>query len=187
MYNESYEEYIRSILGYPNYNSNHFENDGYYSNNIYRNIEQDNQLETCYPEIYKIIYPMVEKACINNQRPVTSELIDELTDEIYNSVESDNEIKVNINLTNETTSNNNRNIPTVNQVKKEMADERKNDNNRQFRNNSLRDLIKILLIRDFIRNNQYRPNRPPMMRPPFPGGPGPNNPPRPPIMPRYNI
>lgn len=189
MYNESYEDYIRSILGYPNYNSNNCCENNYNSNMTnYGNSEneQDAQLEACYPEIYKVIYPMVNKACNANTKPVTPELIDELTDEIYSAVENDNSVNVTINLTNEVQSTGNRNAS--NNVKTEDTQRVRED--RQFRNRSLQDLIRILLIRELLRRRRrfpgnrppFPPNRPPM-RPPFPGGPGGG---RPPIMPRSN-
>lgn len=188
--NESYEDYIRSILGYPNYNSNNCCTNSYNANMTnYRNneYEQTNQLEDCYPEIYKIIYPMVSKACDTNTRPVTPELIDELTDEIYSAIENDNTINVTINLTNEVQSMGNRS--TSNSVKTENTRDVKENQreDRQFRNRNLQDLIRILLIRELLRRRRFPGNRPPFppnrppMRPPFPGGPGGG---RPPMMPR---
>ena len=76
MYNQDYEEYIRSILGYNNeidketpytsYNMNNMTNTTYQNdyNNTYR---QTDELEQYYPEIYKIVYPMVKKVCNNNR------------------------------------------------------------------------------------------------------------------------
>lgn len=191
MYNESYEEYIRSILGYPNYNSNSCYENQYNSNMANRrNSEMDAQLEECYPEIYRVVYPMVNKACTTNTRPITPELIDELTDEIYSAVETDNNINISINLTNEVQTTGNRN--TANRVNTENAKEvpQNRGEDRQFRNRGLQDLIRILLIRELLgrpgrfpgNRPPFPPNRPPMMRPPFPGGPGG----RPPIMPRGN-
>lgn len=192
--NESYEDYIRSILGYPNYNSSNCCINNYNSNMTnYSNSghEQDTQLEACYPEIYKVIYPMVIKACTTNTRPVTPELIDKLTDEIYSAVENDNTINVTVNLTNEVQSTGNRNAsnPAKTEKANEVREEPRED--RQFRNRSLQDLIRILLIRELLRRRErfpgnrppFPPNRPPIMRPPFPGGLGGG---RPPIMPRSN-
>ena len=177
--NESYEEYIRSILGYPNYNNRHFEETQYYSNN-YPKYEQNEELEECYPEIYKIVYPMITTT---NDKPINPNLIDELTEEIYQSIETENELKININLTNQTSSSsNNRNITTTN-PRKEVTPEKRGEN-RQFKNNSLKDLIRILLIRELLGNRPNRPNRPTFNRPPFPGGAGNFRPPMQPIMPR---
>lgn len=191
MYNESYEEYIRSILGYPNYNSNSCCENQYDSNIANRrNSETNAQLEECYPEIYRVVYPMVSKACTTNTRPITPELIDELTQEIYSAVETDNDINISINLTNEVQTTGNRN--TANRVNTENVKEvpQNRGEDRQLRNRGLQDLIRILLIRELLRRPgrfpgnrpPFPPNRPPIMRPPFPGGPGG----RPPIMPRGN-
>ena len=48
---------------------------------------QIQELEKCYPEIYQIVYPMVQKACAENRGEITRELVDRLTDEIYSAVE----------------------------------------------------------------------------------------------------
>ena len=202
MYNETYDDYIRSILGYPNnnmYNTNSGENDYMYS----AQNNSSEELEQYYPEIYKIIYPMVCKSCDNNSSPITRELIENMTDEIYFAVESDNEIDLNITINNEVRNNNsevqsnstqsikNRNISNTKDknitIKEEHRKDKENREDRRIRNNTLRDLIKILIIRQLLRNRPNRPNfphqppRPP--RPPFPGGPGPGQG-RPPIMPR---
>lgn len=190
MYNETYEEYIRSILGYPNYrNNNYMENSYSTMPSTYGNSEQNTELEACYPEIYKVVYPMVNKACSNNTRPVTSALIDELTNEIYLSIENDNEINVTINLTNEVGGNpSNRSNPINSSTNVSKTTQRSKENrgeDRQFRNRGLQDLIRILLIRELLGRPGNRPPMPPQrppMRPPFPGGPGQG--PRPPIMPR---
>lgn len=190
--NESYEDYIRSILGYPNYNSNNncFSNSYNFDMTNYRNSghEQDTQLEDCYPEIYKIIYPMVNKACTTNTRPITSELIDELTDEIYLAVENNNTINVTINLTNEVPYTEKRNTSNLAKTEKEKGVRENSKEDRQFRNRNLHDLIRILLIRELLRRKErfpgnrppFPPNRPPM-RPPFPERPGGG---RSPMMPR---
>ena len=149
MYNESYEEYIRSILGYEPRNT--IEKDKY--NEIYEQISydnstnRDNELEECYPEIYKIVYPMVQKRCNNRKERINNEDIENMTDEIYFAVEQ-----------------NNRNRRQTRQI-----------------NRGLRDLIKVLLIRELL-NRPGIPNKPLFpMHPPFPG---PRPPMRPPIRPR---
>lgn len=187
MHNESYEEYIRSILGYPNYNSNNFENTYNYMSPSDTSTNQDDELENCYPEIYKIVYPMITKACSSTTRPVTPELVDELTDEIYSSIETNSEINVNINLTNQVKSSGTQNTISKNSKREPVKENRVE--NRQFRNTTLHDLIRILLIRELLKRRRRFPgNRPPFppgsppMRPPFPGGPGGGG--RPPMMSR---
>ena len=63
-----YEEYMRSVLGYQPASYNN-------TNNI-NNIEeisnhQTQELENCYPDIYRIVYPMVQKACSQNTQTIT--------------------------------------------------------------------------------------------------------------------
>ena len=188
MYDNQYEEYIRSVLGYPSI-TNRNQNQMY--QNEYPNpsqIRMRNDLEECYPEIYKIIYPMVQKACDGNMRANSKEEIEQMTDEIYSAIEDSNQINVNIHLGNTiSTSNTNRSqnnnelskekIPKKNSEKQEV--ENKNvdaENKRSPRNNNLRDLIKILLIRELLGrpHNYFPPSPPHHPRPPM----------RPPIMPR---
>ena len=69
MYNQTYEDYIRSILGYNNTSEmspnpvNQFNYN--YSNEFqsnYTNTSRTNEeLEDCYRVFYIIVYPMVEK------------------------------------------------------------------------------------------------------------------------------
>ena len=163
---------------------------------IDRNNQVNAELESCYPEIYKVVYPMVRKACSNITKPATAELIEELTNEIYLSVENDNEINVTINLTNQVgsreenrsnishTAGNRSNMTSNNSSRAEKTRENRGED-RQFRNRGLQDLIRILLIRELLGRPGNRPPMPPQrppMRPPFIGGPGS----RPPIMPRNN-
>ena len=198
MYNETYDEYIRSILGYPsmqtyeegyqdyrnqNMNMNYNATPNMYNNSMNSNPDMD--LESCYPEIYKIVYPMITKKCNNVGTNVTREDIENMTDEIYYALEERNDTKVNINLTNEvrgtenSSSNTARTIDKKPDVKISEASGKKRET-RQF-NRGLRDLIQILLIRELLRRRRegrppiFRP-RPPMrppMRPPFRPGFGP--------------
>ena len=246
MYNQTYEDYIRSILGYPN------QMDNTYSINTRENVYMQSmsdvnsdEIEQFYPEIYKIVYPMVCKVCNNNTRPITKDLIESMTNDIYFSIESDNEIGLNITLGNDVrasdnyssnsnslnssnTQNNSNNTNNFNNsnsfsntnnfvnsvnlsqqnttgkvnqnsTRKSTENQERLENrevtairndNRRIRNNSLRDLIQILIIRQLLRNRHNRPNRPnpPPPRPPFPGGPGQGpGQGRPPIMPRSSF
>ena len=152
-----------------------------------RNIVMD--IENMYPEIYKIIYPMIQKACMQNNRPITEEVLDEMTSDIYNNIEADNIVNLNIDIVNNRNENNSalknsslsketsesRNSQTTNTQKINTSVQ-----NREYRqmNNPIRDLIRILLIRELIGG---RPSpRPPR---PFPPGQGPF-PPRPPRPPK---
>ena len=177
MFNESYEDYIRSILGYPQSNNNN-NNDIYEPNDFNDSIAGDTELESCYPEIYKLVYPMVKKRCAMINGRVRSEDVENITDEIYNAIEQNNEINVNINLGKEINQN------QVNTTNMQRTNNRRRETRQRSINRGLRDLIKILLIRELLgRRIPNRPQFPP--RPPFPG-PEPRPPMRPPIRPRVD-
>lgn len=173
MYNETYDEYIRSILGYParnqfdQFNQGQQEYQGYqeYRNPTFNtniNISGNNvELENSYPEIYKIVYPMITKKCENaRESNITKDDIENMTDEIYYALESKNETQVNI------------------KKRPEVKVSETTGEKRQL-NGGLRDLIQILLIRELL-NRRRPPFRPPMPNPP---GPGPRPPMRPPFGP----
>lgn len=188
MYNETYDDYIRSILGYPpargyedNYQDYRNQNMSMnYNMNSNMNTISDMELESCYPEIYKIVYPMVCKKCDSVRMSVTNDDIQNMTDEIYFALEERNDIQVNINLTNEVrgTEKNSSNLTGTTDKKPDVKISEtsiKNRETRQF-NRNLRDLIQILLIRELLGRRRRRPPMPgprPPMRPPFRPGFGP--------------
>ena len=187
MYNEPYEEYMRNIFGYPLDYRNTYEMDNTMYNGYmqYNNTMQNNneELEDCYPEIYKVVYPMVKKACMTNTKPVTKELIDDMVVEIHSAFEQQSEVtNVNINVGNN--GNNVRSVDTKNSridTKVENKAESKENREKEDRGNNflMNDLIRILILRELLNNN--RPPAPPRPMPP-------NRPPfhnnRPPMMPR---
>lgn len=176
MNNSIYDEYMRSVLGYQPMNFNNTYDTNYddfsMSNTSYDMTAMSNiqraELENCYPEIYKIVFPMVQKACMQNTRPITRELIDSMTEEIYFSIE-DNEL-----------------LESRSKDKTKTSEKATEDRQRIIRNQGLNDLIRILLLRELLgrpgfpggRPPQFlpRPPRPPM-RPPM--GPPPRPQPRP--------
>lgn len=203
MYYQNYEDYMRSILGYPIQLSN--TNMSTYNNSANINYEYvtqtprySSEILDLYPEIYKILNPMVCKICESNTKPITRELIEQMTDEIYLNLESDpasfennDVVNVRVNLPPEKNKNTTRNA--VNDAKKGKDNRAENFNtaienptenrsNRQRSNNILRDLIRILILNRLLGEN-VRPPRPMPPRPPYPGGDSTGN--RPPIRPRY--
>lgn len=220
MYYQNYENYMRAILGQPIQMP---QNDGY---NTYPNYSNSNtqyeylpemprysdEILALYPDIYKIVNPMVCKICEANTKPITRELIEQMTDEIYLNLESDTgleeeiiNVRVNlpktksessgdrrieqsktksINTTANQKNSKNDKLETNSRVE-EKSKETSTSSNRQSRarNNTLRDLIKILILNRLLGIGGRPPRPNPPQRPPFPG-PGP----RPPIMPRntYN-
>lgn len=151
MYNETYDEYIRSILGYSpinSYNNNYQE---HRNQNTNHETRTNTELEKSYPEIYKIVYPMITKKCSNVRSSLTNDDIENMTDEIYYALEDRNEIQLNINLTNDvrtTQSNTTKVVDKKPEVEiKDVTQEKRQT--RQI-NRGLRDLIKILLIRELL-------------------------------------
>lgn len=214
MYYQSYEDYIRSILGYPVQTTNNMyqnstynspnESYGYMQNSLPR---YSNEILDLYPEIYKIVNPMVCKICEANSKPITRELLEQMTDEIYlniegnTNLEEDTTINVRVNLPNSKDKqgeevkqklpslNSSKQVKTTSsskQTRQEEITSLSTEKRQTRRNNTLRDLIKILILNQLLGGGRP-PKRPGMPRPPYPGGPRPN--PRPPINPRdgYNI
>ena len=174
---QGYEDYMRSVLGYSPYVPNDYiytdeQEDIYSYSNDMMQMQPTQDLSPFYPEIYKIIYPMVCKVCnVNLNRELTKELLEQMTDEIYKNMEPEEEPVTR-------TSPPLKNGDVRNPNSKDPQPVRKETRQTNF---LLRDLIRILLLREW-----GRPSRPPM-RPPFPpggrppmgpGGPG-MQPPRP--------
>ena len=166
--NQSIDEYIRSVLGYPSMNMITNNNMNYIRNDLeqmqYEMQNENKELESYYPEIYKIVYPMINKRCSQISEPITQNLIDEITNEIYSSIEVNTPIKVNINLQNQVQGSSNRNNRKQ-IIENDTVKEENKGNDRQTGNSTLNDLIKILILRELLGIS----GRPPRPRPPFPG------------------
>lgn len=185
MYYQNYEDYMRSVLGYPTQNCdtypmNYFEN----TQKCMMPYQNTKELEDCYPEIYKIINPIVCEACDRCNRPITRDTVDNIVEEVYKRIEINNEIAIKINIDNRKVENrtesrvsttklsSNRNINNEQARKTDEIENRQ----RRPRNPFLSDLIRILILNrllggGFFLGNPPRP-RPPM-KPPFSGGPRP--------------
>lgn len=182
-----YEDYMQNLLGYrinpmqntyEKYNNINMPMENFYQcSSTAPNIQcgvQNIDLEKCYPEIYKIIYPMIKKVCMTNTEPITEENIERMVNEIYNNIETGDSITLNINLGNNLVNTTNGNREVLTKKEESRATESRQNN---FLMN---DLIRILLIRELL-------GRPVGPRP-FPPRPFPPEPPmgRPPMMPRYD-
>lgn len=216
MYYQNYEDYMRQVLGYPindpniyetyDYRNDPMSQDTYSSRNQIAISLSEEEMRKCYPEIYHLVNPMVCKVCETNTQPITKELIEKMTDEVYMAIEDTSttvNIRVNAPKAEENrTVNSNANRNNNEEVRTSKARTERtgknvsgNAENREvktasaqsiestradetrFSNSTLRDLIKILILNQIF-GNRPRPPRPP--RPPFPGGPG-MLPPRPPF------
>lgn len=194
MYNMSYEEYMQNLVGmqmnrmpmnqfqnntedfrnlYDDTFFNAYDRSGY-QYNMEDNVDRfSNEIEECYPEIYRIIYPMVQKTCRENTRPISKEVIDEMVNSIYNSVESNEGIILNINLNN-TVENSSSNRSVESKDNKVQESSRSSTSNTQDekrdiestsrqrpRNFLLNDLIRILILRELLgRPGVFPPFRP---------------------------
>ena len=164
---QNYEDYMRNVLGYSPYVGMHNNNYTYQEPedmyNYQESIQNTQDVTPFYPEIYKLVYPMVCKVCnVHIHQELTKELLEQMIDEIYKNVEPEKE---------------NRNLSTRPPLKNGDV---RNPNSKdpepviketRQTNYLLRDLIRILLLREW-----GRPSRPPF-RPPMP--------PPPPPRPRY--
>ena len=183
MYYQSYEDYMRSVLGYQmegqdTYQMNYFED----TRNCIMPYQNTKELEDCYPEIYRMINPIVCEVCDRCNGPVTKDTVENMVEEVCKRIEINNEISIKINI-----DNRNSEKETENRVNTIRANSNKSINNEQVRKTSevenrqikqnnpfLRDLIRILILNRLL-GGGFFPGRPPRvmppMRPPFPGGP----------------
>ena len=131
------------------------------------NMMQANELENCYPEIYKVVYPMVKKVCMKCRGIPNPKMVDDMVDEVCNHMET-NQVRKDQNVENRASTVENR-APTT--------------ENRQQRNSGLNDLVRILILRELLGRpgGCFGPNCNPGPRP----GPGYGPGPRPPF-PRYD-
>ncbi len=186
MYNNPYEEYMRNSLGYNqmpimNMNINQmnpmtemYESEGDFTCN-------QTSVDDMYPEIYRIIYPMICKVCMAVNENVTEDLVSRITNEVYMNVENievmqENRSSVDTQA-NKSTKSDSLNRTSSNNSSNTLSNVRQQDTRQ--RNLLLRDLIRILVLRELI-GNPSRPRPRPPFRPPFGGGFGPG--PRPPYM-----
>lgn len=172
MYNQNYDDYFKNSLNYPPdmfnntygvdnyYYPDYFSRNDYMMNGYNRNYNymsngqmRNQNNENLYPEIYKIVYPMVAKICNANTKPICEELVNDMTDTIYNNIESEDYFE------NDTRETELKKGDVRNPNAKPVATEEREDRNRRP-NQSLRDLIKILILRELLGNPGRNPIRP---------------------------
>ena len=116
MYYQSYEDYMRQVLGYPvnapnvyesyNFRNNQNFQDTYCLENQVNLSMTEEEIKGCYPEIYNLVYPMVCKVCETNTQQITKELIEKMTDEVYSAIEDTSTVvNVRVNTTKTETNN----------------------------------------------------------------------------------
>ena len=147
---QGYDNYMRNSFGYPNMNYPNM----YVDNQMgYQNMYPSNDdLERLYPDTYRVIYPMVTSACsmINVNTPITEDMVDRMTDDIYDRAESDGRLMLESNV--EVAKVESENSRQISEEVRQMRPRR--------RNRTLRDLIRILLLRELLRRRRRFPMRP---------------------------
>ena len=143
MNSQDYDEYMRSLIGYPNMRTS-------MSPSMFPMEAYSDDLERMYPDTYRIVYPMVVSACNMVTMPVTEEMVDRMTDDIYDRAANDSRISIDIDIGIESREDNN--DRQISDVSKQRRPRR--------RNRFFRDLIRILLLRELLGRRQRFPNRP---------------------------
>lgn len=179
MYNYSYNEYMNNLLGYnTQMNRNSIYNnmiEPYENENFFTYQQTDKELEDCYPDIYKMVYPMVCKACLYINEEITPDLVERITNDIYENLEQEENPNENRNEEIKMNYNNIQNSKNIKQTSKNTQIENTKTEKRQ-RNFLLNDLIRILVLRELIGSGRRPPRhmfpqRPPIQpRPPIQGG-----------------
>ena len=88
MYYQNYEDYMRSVLGYPTQDLNTY--NSYYEPEMYRSTRE---IEELYPDVYKNINPIVSDVCSRCSGNVTKESLEDMVDEVYNKIVNNNEME----------------------------------------------------------------------------------------------
>lgn len=178
---QSYEDYMRQVLGYSMQRPNEIYET--YPNRNFQNTYYENEysdMNNLYPEIYHLVNPMVCKVCQANTNPITKELIEKMTDEVYDAIENKETNRGEVKTEELKQSLENRAERTPRRLEERRPEERRLENRveekraevrredrkeNRDRNSTLRDLIKILILNQLIWQNR------PVGRPPYPGGP----------------
>ena len=141
-------------------------------NGIYSNNQNQQNPNNLYPNIYRIINPVVSRVVSgSNLSYITEDNLNNMVDTVYNIVEGEVSLEDKIDTASQTTSSSNTSNISNSNTKTTttlMQDTRNNLNitNSNFQNNSsnrrnnrdslLRDLIKILILKQLLsKNNTY--------------------------------
>jgi hypothetical protein len=142
MYYPSYEDYMRDVFyfnGLTNPNAT-----------FYPNMNGAQSLENMYPSIYKIVNPVIQKVVSgNNYQFVNEDTVNNIVDVVMGITAGD---------VNSTNGNNNeiRKGALGNNCSNQNCNTNNSNNNSSQENPLLRDLIKILTIKELILRNNVR-------------------------------
>lgn len=147
---QSYDDYMRSLVGFPNMNCQNMcsmNNPAPFGQSMFQAADN---LERMYPDTYRIVFPMVVSACNMVTMPITEEMLDRMTDDIYDRAATDSRISIDINIGIETRDEN-----SAKQNSDEVRQRRPMRRNRFFR-----DFIRVLLLRELLERRNSFPFRP---------------------------
>lgn len=155
-------DYMRDFFYYnqnPNQNMNM--NYGYMpNNNMFRTTNNNNNIENLYPNIYRILQPVVRKVVAgSNFQYLTEEVVSNMVDTVYNIVEGDRntrttEVSAEAIETRRTNSQ-----TTSNATQNQAATQSRGSNNTNNEYNTLlKDLIRILVLQEIARVGWGRNN-----------------------------
>lgn len=152
---QSYEDYMRNSLGYNNMNYPEANYPNMYMNNQtpFQNMyRSDDDLERLYPDTYRVVYPMVVSTCnmVNVNTPITEDMVDRMTDDIYDRAEADGRLMLEDNME----------VANVEDESSRQTSEESRRKRPRRRNRTFRDLIRILLLRELLRRRRRFPMRP---------------------------
>ncbi len=156
---------MQTIQGRTNIPNNQmFTNQGFFTNNM-----PIQNLNTLYPSIYRILNPVISRVVLNNNQPITEDLLNNMTDTVFNIVEGqidfgDDQVQRNNNNENQqsntNSSNNNVSNNSANRASESARQTNQTSQPSNTRNNRgdslLRDLIKILIIKELLSRNGFQ-------------------------------
>ena len=154
-------DYMRDFFYYnqnPNQNLNM--NYGYMPNNNMMRSNNNNNIENLYPNIYRILRPVVRKVVLgSNYQYLTEEVVSNMVDTVYNIVEGDRNIRtteVNAEPT-ETRRSSVTSTSNTTQTQGSTQSRTNHSNNTEY-NNLLKDLIRILVLQEILNRNGWGRN-----------------------------
>ena len=161
-------DYMRDFF-YYNQNPNQNMNMNYnYMQNNYMFRNNNNNIENLYPNIYRILMPVVRKVVAgSNFQYLTEEVVSNIVDTVYNIVEGDRNVRtvevnaeplVDARRSNSGTTSNITQTQTTTQSRTSSNNNNNSNNNCTEYSTLLKDLIRILVLQEIARVGYSRNN-----------------------------
>ncbi len=119
-------------------------------------------LRNLYPSIYKILSPVITRVVSNNNQPITDDLLNNMTDTVFNIVEGQIDLKTETKRTSpnenqqQNSSSNNLGARTSEPVRQNSQMQQADDSRSTTCDTLLKDLIKILIIKELLLKQSYQ-------------------------------